>query len=99
MNSKCQAEKQTEHHGPIKIRYNPDPDYAKSLPEISVKARKKMLLRLSRIYGEEKASAYFPELERIIKMHHAHKPQQLIDEEQNFDPKERFTEKDMVLIA
>jgi len=40
-----------------------------------------------------------PELERILKVHHAHKPQEMIEAEENFDPTKRFTEKDMILIT
>jgi sucrose phosphorylase len=40
-----------------------------------------------------------PELERILRMHHAHKPPEMIEAEREYDPKERFTEKDMILIT
>ena len=40
-----------------------------------------------------------PELERILKVHHAHKPPELIEQEAALDPEERFTERDLILIT
>jgi hypothetical protein len=39
--------------------------------------RKRMLGRLRFLYGEEKAGQAMPELERILRAHHAHKPDDL----------------------
>jgi sucrose phosphorylase len=58
-----------------------------------------MLARLNFLYGESEAEKWMPELERVLRVHHAHKPQELIDLEKDYDPTERFTEKDMVLIT
>jgi sucrose phosphorylase len=58
-----------------------------------------MFTRLRFLYGEDKAKATLPELERILRVHHAHKPPDLVEAEKTLDPKERFTEKDMVLIT
>ena len=58
-----------------------------------------MCSRLAMLYGESEGKEWMPELERILKVHHAHKPQALIDLEKDYDPTERFTEKDMVLIT
>lgn len=82
-----------------RIPYREDPDYTKSLLEIPAEAREKMFARLRFLYGEDKAREAIPELERILRVHHAHKSQELIEAENDFDPKERFTEKDMVLIT
>ncbi len=81
------------------LRYNHDPDYTKPLFKISSKARERMFGRLRFLYGDAQAKAYMPELERILKVHYAHKPQEMIDAEKHFDPRERFTEKEMVLIT
>ena len=40
-----------------------------------------------------------PELERILKVHYAHKPQELIDLDKDYDPTNRFSEKDNILIT
>ncbi len=37
--------------------------------------------------------------ERMLKVYYAHKPQEMIDREREFNPAERFTEEDMILIA
>ena len=82
-----------------RIRYNPEPDFTKPLLVIPPERMEHMLARLSFLYGEAEAERVMPELERILKVHHAHKPRGLIEAEKDFDPKERFTEKDMVLIT
>jgi sucrose phosphorylase len=82
-----------------RIPYKPKPDYTQPLLEIPAKARARMFSRLKFLYGEEQSRAYMPELERVLKVHYAHKPQELIDREKDFNPEERFTEKDMVMIT
>jgi sucrose phosphorylase len=82
-----------------RIAYNSKPDYTRPLLEISSEARKRMSSRLKFLYGEEQARSYMPELERILKVHYAHKPQEIIDREKDFIPEERFSEKDMVMIT
>lgn len=82
-----------------RIRYNPEPDFTKPFFVIPPEIKERMFSRLSFLYGEAEAKKLMPELERILKVHHAHKPQGLMEAEKDFDPKERFTEKDMVLIT
>jgi sucrose phosphorylase len=82
-----------------RIPYKPKPDYTQPRLEIPADAREKMLSRLKFLYGEEQAQAYMPELERVLKVHYAHKPQELIDREKDFNPEERFSEKDMAMIT
>jgi sucrose phosphorylase len=82
-----------------RIPYNPRPDYARPRLVIPPEARERMQGRLGLLYGEEKAAAWLPELERILRVHHAHKPEGLIEQERDLDPEERFTEKDMVMIT
>jgi sucrose phosphorylase len=82
-----------------RIPYREDAEYTRPLLEIPAEAKARMFSRLRLLYGEEKARQHMPELKRILKVHYAHKPQELIDAEKEFEPKERFTEKDMVLIT
>ena len=82
-----------------RIQYNPKPDYTRTVLEINKDARERMFSRLKFLYGEEQAEVYMPELERVLKVHYAHKPQELIDREKDFNPEERFSEKDMVMIT
>jgi hypothetical protein len=63
--------------GPVRIErlcYNPEPDYTQPLYELPGNTRAKMLARLRRLYGEAKAREALPELERVLKVHYAHKP-------------------------
>ena len=82
-----------------RVAYNQKPDYTKPLLTIPPEAREQMLVRLSNIYGESAAKTWMPEMERILKVHYAHKPQELIDEDREFDPANRFTERDLILIT
>jgi hypothetical protein len=82
-----------------RIPYDRDPDFTRPFLEIPLKARERIFSRLSFLYGESEAKQWFRELERVLKVHHAHKPQELIAAEKNYDPTDRFTERDMVLIT
>ena len=82
-----------------RIPYNRAPDFSRPLLEIPSYVRKRMLSRLAFLYGESEAEKWLPELERILKVHHAYKPHERIDAEKAYDPGERFTEGDMVLIT
>jgi glucosylglycerate phosphorylase len=79
--------------------YNPEPDYTRPLYEIPPDMRKRMCNRLRFLYGQKRADTYMLELERILRVHHAHKPLEMIEKEKSYDPTERFSEKDMVLIT
>ena len=58
-----------------------------------------MLSRLDFLYGEDEARKWLPELERILKIYCAYKDPAFEDSERGFNPANRFTEKDMILIA
>ena len=79
--------------------HNPEPDYTKPLFEIPPEARKRMLGRLTFLYGEIVAETFMPELERILEVHYAHKSRKLIEREKEFDPRDRFTQEDVILIT
>lgn len=82
-----------------RIPYQRDPDFSRPLLEIEPDMHAHMLARLEFLYGRVTAEAAMPELERILKVHHAHKPPELVAWEQGLDPEERFTERDMILIT
>jgi sucrose phosphorylase len=82
-----------------RIPYSDTADYTKPLLKIPAAARERMFRRLSFLYGEEQAAQHMPELERILRVHYAHKPQVLIEAEKQLDPEERFSERDMILIT
>jgi len=79
--------------------HNPEPDFTRPLLEIPSEDRKRILNRLNFLYGESVANAYMPELERILDVYYAHKTQALIEKKKGFDPKERFTQEDVILIT
>jgi glucosylglycerate phosphorylase len=83
----------------IATAYNPEPDYTKPLHKIPLRKRNRMFDRMVFLYGKKKANEWMPELRRILKVHHAHKPDKLIKKEKDYDPKELFTEKDIILIT
>ena len=56
-----------------------EPDFNRPLLKIPPESHKRMLTRLGRIYGEAIAKASMPELERILEVYYAHKPQEMID--------------------
>ena len=91
----------TEASRPIRkrIRYLPKPDYTKPLFETSQESQERLLQRLRLLYGESVARQTLPELVRILKVHFAHKPEELIALDAQTDPTERFTEQDLVLIT
>ncbi len=75
------------------------PDYTRPLLAISEQKRKRILKRLTFLYGQQVAKEYLPKIERIMKVYFAHKTDELIRGEEDFNPEERFTEKDIILIT
>lgn len=84
---------------PAPRRHLPAPDYTAPLLEISPQQQHRLLDILSRLYGRDGAEATYPELERQMRVYSAHKTPELRAEEKGFDPAERFTERDLVLIT
>ncbi len=89
-------EEEVRYH---KTLHNPEPDYTRPLLNISPDARERILNRLKFLYGPETAEDIIPELERIMKVYYAFKPPEMIENEKYFDPTERFTEEDIILIT
>jgi glucosylglycerate phosphorylase len=80
--------------------HNPEPDYKRTPFELPDEFRQRMLQRLQVLYpAEAVAKSTLIEIERILKVFHAHKPIDLIRRERDFDPAERFTERDVILIT
>lgn len=82
-----------------RITYLEKPDYSKPLLEIPPDVRVQIEKRLIFLYGDTIAHDSMPELERILKVHYAHKPPEMIDLEKDFNAEERFTEKDIIMIT
>lgn len=88
-------------HGPDNTHsiHLKEPDYTRPLMSIPARTKQRLFSRLGFLYGEETASAYMPELERILKVYYAHKPMEMIAKESESDTSNRFTEKDIILIT
>ncbi|MGA1845531.1 alpha-amylase family glycosyl hydrolase [Deferribacter abyssi] len=74
-------------------------DYSKPLLDIPVDIKKKILNRLALLYDSATARKWYPEIERLMKVYYAYKTDFMKEWEKSFDPKNRFTEKDIVLIT
>ncbi len=63
--------------------------------------KEKVILKrfLTELYGDDTAEASIPELERIMAVCYAHKTEQCIEQDQNADRGNRFTEQDVILIT
>ena len=79
--------------------YDEHPDYTRPGLELSPQKQGRILDRLKFLYGEKMALSWMPEFERILRVHHAHKPAEMIEKEKDYDPCERFCEKHIVLIT
>ena len=82
-----------------KFIHNLEPDYQKVYLEIPDDFREKILTKLSRLYGEDTAKEYMPELERICRVYYAYKTEEMIELTKALDPKNLFTEEDVILIT
>lgn len=83
----------------LRTFYLPRPDYTNPPGPLPPDIRDRLIARLRFLYGHEQADACMPELERIIQVHCAHKPPEMIEKEKHFNPAERFCQTDMVLIT
>lgn len=83
----------------IKTVHNQEPDYTRPLLKLPSESRKRIFGRLRFLYGETVAKGCMPELERILKAYYAHKSQKMINRERLFNPEERFTEQEVILIT
>jgi len=79
--------------------HHQEPDYDRPLFELTPEKRDVMLQRLKLVYGEDLAEVYIQELERILKVYSAHKPDAMFEREASFEPEERFSEADIILIT
>lgn len=93
------AMKAYDGHARERTFYDHDPDYSRPLFELPPDARARMRDRLRFLYGDARAADTLPELERILKVHQAHKPPEMLAKERGYDPRERFSERDVVLIT
>jgi sucrose phosphorylase len=82
-----------------RIHYRKEPDFTKPLLELPADKTKRIFEHLQNLYGSEFAHELMPEVVRVMRVHQAHKPDELVEIERSFDPEQRFTERDMILIT
>jgi sucrose phosphorylase len=86
--------------GPPELRLHlPAPDYARPLFEATTELRERTLQQLGVLYGRKRAEACWPELQRLMRVYYAHKTPAMIEADRGFDPRGRWSEKDVVLIT
>lgn len=83
----------------VNFTHNKMPDYQRCSIEILQDLYERVLPKLTSLYGEESAIEYLPELERICKVYHAYKTEETIELINEYDPKKRFTQEDVILIT
>ena len=81
------------------MRHYAEPDFSRALLEIPSEVAERFFTRLGNLYGEAEAKKWMSELERILKVHYAYKPTEMIESEKEFERINRFTERDMILIT
>lgn len=83
----------------VGMHYRLEPDYTKPLLEIPKDQAARLRRRLGRLYGDERAWGLYLELERLLRVHAAHATAEISETEAAFDPRQRFDEKDVILIT
>ncbi len=81
------------------LGYRLEPDYTRPLIEIPPDAQERIRDKLAILYGSDAADEVYAGVERLIKVHYAHHTPELIELERRFDPTQRFSEKDIILIT
>ena len=84
---------------PPRPKYLKDPDYQREPLEVTAEQRERIVDRLTLLYGELDAKALYWEIERLMQVHHAHKSPEMLQAESAFDPRDRFTQEDVVAIT
>lgn len=82
-----------------RTHYDEYPDYTRPILEIPRIFRERALARLEFLYGPKGAENWISELERILKVHHAHKPPEMVEKEKKYDPAKRFNQEHIILIT
>lgn len=82
-------------------RYNHflQPDYVRERLSLPTSFKDRILTKLTFLYGETFGETCYQELERILQVYFAHKSDQMLVDQKNFNPRQRFTEKDVILIT
>jgi glycosidase len=77
----------------------PEPDYARPLLRVPPEKKRALLEKLTYLYGKSDAVKWYAEVERLMRVYYAHKTPEMVKNDETFDPAERFTERDSILIT
>lgn len=80
-------------------RYLSEPDYLRTPLEVTPAQRERIVEKLTVLYGELDAKAYYWEVERLMQVHHSHKSIEMLQADAEFDPRDRFNQEDVVAIT
>lgn len=81
------------------LSYRLEPDFSQPLSGAGPDILDRIRRRLEVIYGREVRDDITRQIDRLVKVHEAHSTPEMRAAEKAFDPKERFTERDAVLIT
>ncbi len=76
-----------------------EPDFTRPKFEMTSEQRANIKEKLEVLYGREGMEACFAEVERLMQVHYAYKTPEMIEDEKTFNPSDRFTERDIVVIT
>jgi glucosylglycerate phosphorylase len=76
-----------------------EPDYTRPLLCPPEDKKEKLLQLLERLYGSVEGRICLDEIIRLMQVYYAHKTPEMIADDADFDPAERFTERDVILIT
>jgi glucosylglycerate phosphorylase len=77
----------------------PAADYTRPLLEVKPEDKRRILALLQILYGKGRAEACYTEVERLMRVHYAHKTPEMLEDDHGFDPRDRFSEQDVILIT
>ena len=84
---------------PPRPRYLKEPDYHRPPLVVAPEQRQRVVDCLTVLYGELDAAAFYWEIERLMQVHHAYKSPDMLRADAEFDPRNRFTQEDVVAIT
>ena len=79
--------------------YLNEPDFRNKRLQVNTVFRKRIFKRMTFLYGEYTAKQFYPEIERIIRVHYSYKSDNLIEKETQEFNNDLFSEKDVILIT
>lgn len=82
-----------------RLDYLTQPVFQNSQIEIPPADLARIRSRLDALYAPEAVDPILREIVRLLRVHQAYKPQELIEADRSFDPSARFSEQDLMLIT